>query len=101
MRDPLRHRSPELVRAILDAIYADDHENPVPWTEAVDAFTSDAHNWRTVENTLYDLVQVGALHRVGHPASRTARDTRALHPTLLGHHWRDQTLHPLPERSTP
>lgn len=102
MRDPLRRRDPELVRALLDAVYEqadDDKPDPIPWGELVDAFTSDAHQWRTVENVLYELVAVGALHRVGKASTRGRPDTRALLPTLLGRAWLAGELHPIPERT--
>jgi hypothetical protein len=99
MRNPLRHRDPDLVLAILDAVYEhvdQDKPDPIPWTDLVDAFTSDAHNWRTVENVLYELAALGAIHRVGKPGARGKPDTRAFLPTLLGRAWLDQELHPLP-----
>jgi hypothetical protein len=102
MRDPLRRRDPELVRALLDVVYEDadqDKPDPIPWGELVDAFTSDAHQWRTVENVLYELVAAGALHRVGKPGARGKPDTRALLPTLLGRAWLAGELHPVPERT--
>lgn len=102
MRDSLRHRDPALVRAILDAVYADvdqDKPDPVPWRDLVDAFTSEAHSWRTVENTLYDLAAAGAIHRVGKPSTRGRPDTRAFLPTLLGRAWLAGELHPVPERT--
>lgn len=105
MRDPIRHRDPDLVHAILDAIYTADgpvgdrSDDPIPWTDIVDAFTSDTHTWRTVENVLYELVQIGALHRVGKAAR--GHDTRGLRPTILGEAWRIQRIHPIPERTQP
>jgi hypothetical protein len=99
MRDPLRRRDPELVRAILDAVYVDNTDSdpePTPWNDLVEAFTSPAHHWRTVENVLYELVAVGALHRVGKPSARGRPDTRALLPTLLGRAWLAGELHPTP-----
>lgn len=93
-RNPLRYRNPVLVAAILDHIYQADQ--PVPWLELVDRHTSDGNPWRTVENVLYDLVIVGAAHRIGTPGTRTRPDTRALRPTTLGAAWLDQRLEPLP-----
>lgn len=104
MRNPLARRDPELVRAILDAVYVDNVDRikpePIPWTDLVDAFTSEAHSWRTVENVLYELDALGAVHRVGKPAARGRPDSRALLPTLLGEAWLAGELHPVPERTT-
>lgn len=85
--DPLRYRSPDLIRAILDAIYDPDDPTPIPWVDLVDAFTSDRHQPRTIEATIYDLIAFGALHRIGQTATRTRADTRALKGTTLGRAW--------------
>lgn len=100
MRDPIRYRDPDLVHAILDAVYTgndpDDKPEPTPWTDLVDAFTSATHEWKTVDNTLRDLVAIGAIHRIGKPSTRGRPDTRALLPTILGRAWLAGELHPLP-----
>lgn len=94
MTEPLRFRNPTLIIAVLGYVY--DLDDPVPWTELVDVFTADARPWKTVENTIYDLVAFGALHRIGKPATRGAPDTRALKATGLGRAWLDRDLLPLP-----
>lgn len=98
-RDPLRYRSPTLVLAVLGHIY--DSDEPVPWTEIVEHHTDDAHTWRTVEGTLYDLVAFGAIHRIGKPGAGRNPDTRALKPTPLGRAWLYQEIQPLPGHHDP
>jgi hypothetical protein len=98
-RHPLRRRNPELVVALLGYIY--DHDDPVPWLDTVDRFTNDGRPWKTVENTIYDLIAFGALHRVGKPGQRGTPDTRALRPTPLGRAWLERTLLPLPRNENP
>lgn len=95
-RDPLRYRSAELIAAILDAIY--DDPEPIPWTDLVHNFTTEAHPPRTIEATLYDLVAYGAVHRIGKPATTRTHDTRALRQTALGRAW--WTGSDYPERPT-
>lgn len=91
---PLRHRSPELIIALLGHVYEAD--GPVPWLVLVDAYSSDRWPWKTVENTIYDLVAFGALHKVGKAGAGRTPDTRALRPTALGRGWLDQELVELP-----
>lgn len=93
----LRFRSPELVAEILGRVY--DSDDPVPWDEIV-AELGERVAWKTVENTLYELVQFGALHRIGKPADRRRRDTRALKPTPLGRAWLDREILELPGSSS-
>lgn len=93
-RDPLAFRNPTIVVAVLGYVY--DADGPVPWEELVDAFASADHQWKTVENVLYELVAFGALHRTGAPARKTLPDTRALRPTPLGRAWLDRELLDLP-----
>lgn len=93
-RHGLRLRDPTLVVAILGYVY--DAGEPVGWSELVDAFTADERPWKTVENTIYDLVTFGALHRVGQPGTGRKLDTRALKATTLGRAWLDRELIPLP-----
>lgn len=103
MRDRLRYRSPELVAAILDAFHAEQEistGDPVPWREVIAAFESEKHTAKTVEETVRDLVSFGALHRVGQPATRDRLDSRALFLTTLGAAWLEQTLLPLPRRTS-
>lgn len=97
-RHPLYRRSAELVTAILGHVL--DAEEPVPWLELVPTFTSDRHEWKTVENVLYDLVAFGALHKVSKPGAGRIPDTRALRPTPLGRAWLERTLLPLPTDRT-
>lgn len=85
--DPLRYRSADLITAILDAVYDPDDPDPIPWADLVHAFTSDRHQPRTIEATLYDLVAFGALHRIGQTATRHRADTRAVKGTTLGRAW--------------
>lgn len=90
----LRFRNPELLLALVAYVY--DADGPVPWNELLEVFTDDGRPWKTVENTLYDLVTFGAFHRIGKPAQRGKPDTRALKPTTLGRAWLDRELLPLP-----
>lgn len=92
MREPLRFRNPTIVVAVLGYVY--DAEGPVPWDELVDAFTSSAHQWKTVENVVYELVAFGALHRTGAVVKKV--DARELRPTSLGRAWLDRELLDLP-----
>lgn len=99
MTEPLRFRNPTIVVAVLGYVY--DADEPVPWEELVDTFTSSAHAWKTVENVVYELVAFGALHRIGAPpkksyGGKTGPDTRALKPTTLGRAWLERELVPLP-----
>jgi len=89
-RSPLFRRSPELVSALLGHVY--ESEEAVPWLDLVGEFSSDRWPWKTVENTLYDLVAFGALHRVGKPGHARLPDTRALKPTALGRAWLEREL---------
>lgn len=93
-RSPLYRRSPELVSALLGHVY--ETEDPVPWLDLVGQYSSDRWPWKTVENTLYDLVAFGAFHRVGKPGHARTPDTRAVKPTPLGRAWLDQHTLPLP-----
>ena len=92
-RNPLRYRKPETVAGILGHIYDADH--PVRWLEVLDMFADTEKEWKTVENTLYDLVAFGALHRIGKPAAGKTPDSRALKPTALGRAWLERELLPL------
>lgn len=92
MKDPLTYRRPELVSALLGYVYEHDGAR---WPELVDVFSGSAPA-RTIEAVIYDLVAIGALHRVGKPGDRHRPDSRALRPTLLGAAWLEQRLHPLP-----
>lgn len=97
MTAPLRFRSPELVVEILGLVYdRAEEEPPIGWIELVVGL-SDSNQWKTVENTIYELVAFGALHRIGRPAQgRRGIDTRALKPTALGRAWLDRELLELP-----
>ena len=55
-----------------------------------------AYPMKTVENVLYELVGLGALHRVGKPGHTRVPDTRALKTTALGRAWLARDLLPLP-----
>lgn len=98
MPTPLYRRSPDLIAAILDAVY--EHPDPIAWTDLVHAFTTTTHPAKTVENTLHDLIAYGALHRIGQPGTRRRPDTRAIRQTVLGRHWHDQTNPPPPPERT-
>lgn len=97
-RQPLDHRSSELIAAILGIVY--DTPNPVPWLELVGQLSTTATPWKTVENTVYDLIAFGALHRIGRPGHTRTPDTRALRPTPLGRAWLERQLLDLPTTST-
>lgn len=90
--EPLRFRSPALVAAVLGLVY--DSDEPVPWNEAVEKLTADGRPWKTVENTIYELVAFGAIHRIGKADRRG--DTRALKPTPLGRAWLEREILPIP-----
>lgn len=90
MRHPLDRRSPELIAAILGLVYEAD--DPIPWLELLGQLSTTATPWKTVENTIYDLVAFGALHKIGRPGHTRTPDTRALKPTPLGRAWLDRTL---------
>jgi len=91
----LDHRQPQLVLAIIGHVY--DADGPIRWPELVEHFADDRHGWKTIENTIYELIQFGALHKIGKPADRRRRpDTRALKPTTLGRAWLERQLLPLP-----
>lgn len=92
-RRPLAYRPPELVAALLGHVYEAD--DPVPWIDLVSRYSGDRWPWKTVENTLYDLIAFGALHRIGRPGAGRTPDTRALRPTPLGRAWLEQRLLPL------
>ncbi len=92
-KNPLGFRNPTLVVALVG--YVADADAPVPWIELLDTF-ADAAVWKTIENVLYELVAFGALHRVGKPATRNRRDSRALKLSTLGRAWLDRELLPLP-----
>lgn len=100
----LRLRDPELVLAMMGLLidYEDDPDNegPLPWRALVDLFDG-AHPWKTVENTIYDLVAFGAIHRVGQAGTRRRPDSRAVRSTPLGRAWLEQTLLPLPTPKDP
>jgi hypothetical protein len=86
MRGALRFRSVPLVLGILDYVYSADE--PVVWDELVELFSSEGLSYRTVENTIYDLIAFGALHRVGKASTRRGgADTRTVRPTPLGRAW--------------
>ena len=95
----LRLRSPELVLAMMGILV--DHEDdpdtegPIPWNALASLF-GDAFPWKTIENTIYDLVAFGAIHRIGQAGTRNRADTRALRSTPLGRAWLEQTVLPLP-----
>jgi hypothetical protein len=93
---PLSYRPADLVVGIMG--YVIESERPVVWAELVEAFTGD-HARKTVENTIRELVNFGALARSGDRA-RTARqvDTRTVVATTLGAAWLAQDLLPLPRR---
>jgi hypothetical protein len=96
-RDAVHRRSPQLVAAILDAIY--DDPEPIPWTDLVDNLAGGNYKTRTIDAAIYDLIAYGALHRTGKPATRRQPDTRHLRQTPLGRAWWTGTE--LPERPTP
>lgn len=94
-KNPLRFRNRDLILSLLDYVY--DAGEAVPWGELLTVFGIDAGRpLKTVENSLYDLLQFGALHRVGQPGTRSRPDSRAMKPTNLGRAWRDRILLPLP-----
>lgn len=99
MADPIRFRSARLVVGILGYVY--DADEPIPWLELVDAFADGDHPWKTVENTIYDLVSFGALHRIGKPGDRRHPDSRALKATPLGRAWLAAELLPRPGEPVP
>lgn len=78
--------------------YLADQDRPTPWDELVELFSTEKLSWKTVENTIRDLENFGALHRVGKTGRGT--DTRALLATELGRAWLDQELPPLPGQTT-
>lgn len=96
---PLGRRPADLVTALLGFVYESD--DPVPWLELAGRFSEEgAYPMKTVENVLYELVALGALHRVGKPGHTRVPDTRALRPTALGRAWLERDLLPLPGAHT-
>jgi len=93
---PIYRRSAELVAAITGYLY--DTDEPTPWHELVAMMTTPARGWKAVESTLYTLVSFGAVHKIGTPAARGRRDSRALVLSPLGRAWLDRELLPLVER---
>ena len=98
-RPALYARSADLILAILAAVY--DDPEPIPWTDLVHAYTTADVPRKTIENTLYDLVAFGALHKVGKAGTRRTADTRAVRQTELGRAWLAGELPPIPERTNP
>jgi len=96
-RHPIYRRSPELVLAVLGLVYEADE--PIPWLDLLGQLTTDRYPWKTVENTLYDLIAFGALHRIGKPGLTRTPDTRALKATPLGRAWLDRDLLDLPHHN--
>lgn len=92
--NPLHYRPTALVFEILATVYETD--TPTPWLALIHSELSDRWPSKTVENTIYELVAFGALHRIGQPGTRNRPDTRALRPTTLGRAWLDRTLLPHP-----
>lgn len=91
---PLARRPVELVTGLLHYVY--DSAEPVPWLELAGRFSEEsAHRMKTVENVLYELVALGALHKVGKPGYARVPDSRALRPTALGRAWLERELLPL------
>lgn len=89
-RDPITYRNPATVIAILGHLAETDEK--MTWDQALETFTTDTLNWKTVENILYDLARFGAIARVGHPPkTRAGADTRAIFITTLGRHWLEGT----------
>lgn len=92
---PLHWRPPDLVTGLLGYVY--ESEEPVPWLELAGRFAEEgAYPMKTIENVLYELVALGALHRIGKPGYARVPDSRALRPTALGRAWLDGELLPLP-----
>jgi hypothetical protein len=85
---PLARRNPRLIIIILGHLYEADE--PFPWDEFVGFLTSDEHPWKTVENTIYDLIAFGAIHKIGSYRAKGKTDTRALKLTPLGRAWSDR-----------
>lgn len=79
--------------------YLTDQADPTPWDHLVDLFATEALSWKTVENTIRDLENFGALHRLG-KSTRGGTDSRALIATELGRAWLLQELPPLPGHPT-
>jgi len=94
IRAAYRYRSPHLVLAILTAVY--DSPTPYPYLELVDDLRVEGTSYKTVDNTIAELVAFGALHKVGKPGDRNRPETRALQPTNLGKAWLERQLLPLP-----
>lgn len=83
---PLARRNPRLMCILLADL--EDAAGPIPWNDLVETHSSDAHPWKTVENTIYDLIAFGAVHKIGGYKGRA--DTRALKLTPLGRAWTDR-----------
>lgn len=88
----LRWRSPALVLALCGMIADDD--GPVPWNALVDNMSAGRYAAKTIENTLADLAQFGAIQRIGTYKPRD--DTRAVRMTPLGLAWLAGELLPTP-----
>lgn len=93
MTTDLRFRSAALVLALLGMITDDDE--PTPWNALIDHMTSGSkYSAKTIENTLADLAQFGAVQRIGTYQPR--RDTRSVRMTPLGLAWLAGELLPIP-----
>jgi hypothetical protein len=91
-KPPIHYRNRVTVAAIFGYIL--DAEQPVHWLEVIDVFTSDTIAWRTVERILHELMEHGAIHRIGQAGNNRRADTRAVKVTVLGHAWFNQELSP-------
>lgn len=93
-RHPVYRRRRTLVVGLV--AWLADQPEPVPWDDVLHAFRSDGTSWRTLENTIRDLVAFGALHIIGRARARGGADTRALVATPLGLAWLEGRPVPLP-----
>lgn len=94
----LRFRSPQLVIAIVGAVL--DDPTPIPWTGIIAVFSEGSkYTAKTIENTLNDLCQLGAVQKIGAYRDRF-HDTRAVRATRLGQAWAAGEYVPFPTIST-
>jgi hypothetical protein len=93
----LHYRPRNLLIAVVDIIY--ENPEPTPWLPLIEYFvTTREIKFKTVENTLHDLMAFGAIQRIGHYGG-PQDDTRAVRATDLGRAWMAGEVLPTPHET--